>query len=101
MLLYLVFDKDKKTLSTPLLAPSLEIAQASLQELNPENLSSLTIYPILTLNNPLDLFLLTLDENKKLPDSMLIKPSSDISDIADATNEVRESLNLSELDSRN
>lgn len=68
MLLYLVYDKDQKTLSTPLLAPTQEIAQNSLNELNPENLSSLIIHPLAILNNPLDLFLLTIDETQPFPD---------------------------------
>ncbi|KIM02874.1 MAG: hypothetical protein KU29_13690 [Sulfurovum sp. FS06-10] len=68
MLLYLVYDTVLKTLSTPLIAPSLEIAQSSLKELNPENLSDLQLHPLTKLNNPLDLFLLTLDTNIPLPD---------------------------------
>jgi len=90
MLLYLVYDKDQKTLSTPLLAPTLEIAQNSLKELNPENLSSLIIHPLQTLQSPLDLFLLSIDENKNLPDFILSNTSSDSSPIADATTEGRE-----------
>lgn len=71
MLLYVVFDKVKRTLSTPLLAPSLEIADSSLKELNPENLSDLIIHPLQTLNNPLDLFLLRTDDSIELPDFII------------------------------
>lgn len=71
MLLYIVYDKDEKTLSTPLLAPTQEIAQNSLNELNPENLSSLIIHPLAILNSPLDLFLLTVDENISFPDYII------------------------------
>jgi hypothetical protein len=92
MLLYLVFDKDKKTLSTPLLAPTLEIAETSLKELNPENLDSLLIYPIATLNSPLDLFLLAIDENKPLPDFILPRMSSNECDGIEDTSEARECL---------
>lgn len=92
MLLYLVYDKDKKTLSTPLLAPTQEIAVNSLKELNPENLDSLLIYPLQTLNSPLDLFLLAIDENKSLPDFILTSDDIERSDIIEDTNEVRECL---------
>lgn len=71
MLLYLVYDKDQKTLSAPLLAPTQEIAENALRELNPENLSSLIIHPLITLNNPLDLFLLSIDETISLPDFVI------------------------------
>lgn len=71
MLLYLVYDKDKKTLSAPLLAPTQEIAENALKELNPENLSSLIIHPLITLNSPIDLFLLSIDETISLPDFVI------------------------------
>lgn len=71
MLLYLVYDKDKKTLSAPLLAPTQEIAENALKDLNPENLSSLIIHPLITLNNPIDLFLLSIDETISLPDFVI------------------------------
>ena len=89
MLLYLVYDKDQKTLSTPLLAPTQEIAQNSLNTLNPENLNSLIIYPLAILNSPLDLFLISIDENKALPDFLL---NTSDANIVEDTNEVRESL---------
>jgi hypothetical protein len=91
MLLYVVYDKDQKTLSTPLLAPTQEIAQTSLNQLNPENLQSLIIYPLAILNSPLDLFLISIDENKALPE-FLINTSDD--NIVEDTNEVRESSTL-------
>lgn len=91
MLLYLVYDKDQKTLSTPLLAPTQEIAQTSLNQLNPENLTSLIIYPLAILNNPLDLFLLNIDENKSLPE-FLTNTSDD--NIVEDTSEARESSTL-------
>ncbi|UYD39240.1 MAG: hypothetical protein [Wigfec virus K19_170] len=69
-ILYLVFDSQKQTLSTPLLAPTLEIAQQSLNSLNPENLSSLSIHQLAILNSPLDLFLLSIDETKTLPSNI-------------------------------
>lgn len=93
MLLYLVYDTDQKTLSTPLLAPSLEIAQASLQELNPENLSSLIIHPLSTLTSPLDLFLISIDETKFLPDFIIDAASP----LASPTSEARESLTTTTL----
>ena len=96
MLLYLVYDKDQKTLSTPLLAPTQEIAQNSLNTLNPENLHSLIIYPLAILNNPLDLFLISIDENKSLPD-FILNTSGDSSSIVEDTNEVRESLSQEEV----
>lgn len=71
MLLYLVYDKDKKTLSAPLLAPTQEIAENALKELNPENLSSLIIHPLSNLKQPLDLFLLSIDETISLPDFVI------------------------------
>jgi len=91
MLLYVVYDKDQKTLSTPLLAPTQEIAQNSLNTLNPENLNSLIIYPLAILNSPLDLFLISIDENKALPE-FLTNTSDD--NIVEDTNEVRESSTL-------
>lgn len=87
MLLYLVYDTKNETVSYPLTAPSLEIAQASLYKLNPQNISDLIIHPLLTLNHPLDLFLLSIDTNKPLPS--YIHRSGDSSPIADPTNEVR------------
>lgn len=80
MLLYLVYDKDQKTLSTPLLAPTLQIAETSLKQLNPENLSSLIIHPLADLKNPLDLFLLSIDENKILPDFLITRSDDHIVD---------------------
>lgn len=71
MLLYIVYDKDKKTLSAPLLAPTQEIAENALKELNPENLSSLIIHPLISLNSPIDLFLLSIDETISLPDFVI------------------------------
>lgn len=94
MLLYIVYDKTQRTLTTPLLAPSLEIAQNSLQELNPENLNDLILHPLATLNSVLDIFLITLDENKELP-SFLTNTSDDY--IVEDTNEVRESSDLHNL----
>lgn len=88
MQLYLVYDKDQKTLSNPLLAPTLQIAQDSLNQLNPENLQSLIIYPLAILNNPLDLFLLSIDETKSLPD-FLISSSTDCSTISEQPSEAR------------
>lgn len=82
MLLYLVYDKDQKTLSTPLLAPTLQIAQDSLNTINPENLNSLIIYPLATLNSPLDLFLLTVDCDKAFPE-FLTNSSTDSSSISE------------------
>lgn len=87
MLLYLVYDKDQKTLSTPLLAPTLEIALSSLKELNPENLNSLIIHPLQTLNSPLDLFLLSIDETINLPDFII--PNSSVDHIDEQTSEAR------------
>ena len=87
MLLYLVYDKDKKTLSTPLLAPTLEIAQLSLKELNPENLNSLILHPLQILNSPLDLFLLSIDETINLPDFIL--SNSSVDHIDEQTSEAR------------
>ena len=87
MLLYLVYDKDQKTLSTPLLAPTLDIALSSLKELNPENLNSLIIHPLQTLNSPLDLFLLSIDETINLPDFILLNSSVD--HIDEQTSEAR------------
>ncbi|UYD39257.1 MAG: hypothetical protein [Wigfec virus K19_179] len=92
MLLYLVYDKDKQTVSTPLLAPSLEIAETSLKELNPENLSSLTIQPLTTLNSVLDLFLLSIDENKPLPSYLIGRESIERSDGSDPSSECATSL---------
>lgn len=89
MLLYLVYDKDQKTLSTPLLAPTQEIAQTSLNQLNPENLQSLIIYPLATLNSYLDLFLLNIDETKPLPDFLIGAASNALQA---HTSEARESL---------
>lgn len=71
MLLYLVYDTQEKTVSTPLLAPTQEIAQDALNQLNPENLSNLIIHPLAILNSPLDLFLLSLDENLNLPNYLI------------------------------
>lgn len=72
-ILYVVYDKSKKTLSQPLIGPSLEVATDSLNLLNPENLSDLIIHPILTLNSNLDLFLLSIDPTKSLPDFIIDK----------------------------
>lgn len=91
MLLYLIYDKDKKTLSTPLLAPTLEIAETSLKELNPENLQSLIISPLAHLTSPLDLFLLAIDENKPLPN--FITPRVNSSEFAEDASEARELQN--------
>jgi hypothetical protein len=88
MLLYLVYDKKQKTLSTPLLAPTLEIAQNSLNQLNPENLSDLIIYPLQNLNSPLDLFLLAIDEQKALPDFII--PRDNSLELSEDTSEARE-----------
>jgi len=87
MVLYVVYDKDQKTLSTPLLAPTQEIAQNSLNSLNPENLNSLIIYPLAILNSPLDLFLISIDENKSLPDFLLSNSSTDSSPIGEQPSE--------------
>jgi len=89
MLLYLVYDKDKKTLSTPMLAPTLEIAQNALNELNPENLPSLIIHSLAILNSPLDLLLLAIDDSKSLPDFILSNSSTDSSPIGEQTSEAR------------
>lgn len=86
MLLYLVYDKVQRTVSTPLLAPTLEIAQTALKQLNPENLNNLIIHPLSDLKNVLDLFLLNLDENKTLPEFLITK-SDDSSPIVDSTSE--------------
>jgi len=88
MLLYLVFDKNKKTVSTPLLAPSLEIAQTSLNQLNPENLNDLIIHPIKVLSSPLDLFLLNIDETLSLPDFII--PRDNSLELSEDTTEGRE-----------
>jgi len=85
MLLYLVYDKDKKTVTTPLLAPTLEIAEISLRELNPENLTSLILYPLFDLNSPLDLFLLAINEEKPLPNFIIARENS--SEFAEQTSE--------------
>lgn len=89
MLLYLVYDKEKKTLSTPLLAPTLEIAQNSLNQINPENLTSLIIHPLAILNNPLDLFLLNVDASIPLPDFIIPRDIS--AGNSEDTSEARES----------
>lgn len=89
MLLYVVYDKDQKTLSTPLLAPTQEIAQNSLNTLNPENLNSLIIYPLAILNSPLDLFLISIDETKSLPEFLLSYFSTDSSSIGEKASEAR------------
>jgi len=88
MLLYVVYDKDQKTLSTPLLAPTLEIAQNSLNTLNPENLTSLIIHPLAILSSPLDLFLISVDDTKSLPD-FLLNSSDDSSPIVEQASEAR------------
>lgn len=58
MLLYVIYDTSKKTLSLPLLAPSVEVARQGLKELNPENLADLEVVPIEILSHPLDILLL-------------------------------------------
>ena len=91
MLLYLVYDSTAKTVSYPLTAPNAETAYQALQELNPENLSDLIIHPLLTLNSPLDLFLLSLDENKTLP-AFLINRSDSVT--PESTQQVADALDL-------
>lgn len=66
MLLYVLYDSKNKTLSLPLLSPNYDTIKQSLTELNPENLSDLTIISIVELNHPFDLLKLRLDQNVNL-----------------------------------
>ena len=90
MLLYLVFDRKQSTVSTPLLAPSLECAQRALEELNPENLSDLILHPLFTLDSPLDLFLLGINDKTILPP--FLKPWSNSLELGEDETEGRECI---------
>ena len=67
MILYTVFDTEKKTFAYPLIAESEQQVQESLNLMNPENLSSLQICTICPLSHPQDIFLLSINPEKKLP----------------------------------
>jgi len=71
MVLYLIYDSTAKTVTHPMVAHSLQIAQNALNELNPENLNDLHIHILTELNDLLDLFLLNIDENKTLPEFII------------------------------
>jgi len=68
MILYLVCDLKNQTSTAPAVADSLELAQDALKEINPENLDDLHIHILAELSTFLDLFLLDVNPEKKLPE---------------------------------
>ncbi|UOF78628.1 hypothetical protein [Microviridae sp.] len=84
MILYLVYDKKNNSATAPAIAPSFEEAQRALKQIYPENIDDLVIHELIKLNSFYDLFLITLDENKPLPDFILrsddVTPSSTLQD---------------------
>lgn len=81
MLLYLVVNLSDNSITPPALGESLEQVELALKQINPENISDLHIHSLLTINNPLDFFLLSLDSEKKLPDFILNR-SADVTSSA-------------------
>nr|QJB19041.1 MAG: hypothetical protein [Microvirus sp.] len=81
MLLYLVVNLVDQSITPPALGESLEQVKQALKQINPENISDLHIHPLLTINDPLDFFLISLDSEKKLPDFILNR-SADVTSSA-------------------
>lgn len=71
MILYLVFDKKNHTCTSPAFGHDLSEAQEALRLINPENIDDLVIHVITEIKSIYDFFLLTVDENKSLPDFIL------------------------------
>ena len=76
MILYLVYDKKNNTCTHPALAIDVAEATQALHQINPENLSDLIIYPICTINSIYDFFILSPDQNKKLPEFLITRSDS-------------------------
>lgn len=78
MQLYCLSDREKLTLSQPMLAENLKEVEEGLKELNPENLKDLDIVPIMELETVADLLQMRIYKEKaQLLDEILMTYKND------------------------
>lgn len=68
MLIYVIYDHQKKTISHPMVVESLKVAKDALREMNPANYNDLIVHPVCALNELRDLFRLSVNPQRELPD---------------------------------